>query len=141
MTRSEESEREFLGTVRGTWAAAALVTVAFAVAPSVLAKECRRSQATVAAKPACADLPPGHPPVPCEGQPSAALVPGLPPGHPPVQAPPDLPAGHPPFGAAPELPPGHPPVNGAPRLPPNHPSIDGQPVGVPAFDLDAPQTT
>jgi hypothetical protein len=65
-------------------------------------------------------LPPGHPPIGCEG---------LRAGHPPVDLDDDegdLPA---------MLPPGHPPV-GASRLPPGHPRVRPAPEGLELFPQD-----
>jgi len=118
--------------MRGVAALAA--ALAFALAPAVPAKECEASTAPV--RPACADLPPGHPPVPCDGLPAGhppvALLPGLPPGHPPVFVTPE--------GPAADLPPGHPEVHGTRKLPPGHPPLDRFPAELPIFDQDAPQT-
>jgi len=116
-------------------------SLAFALAPAVLAGEWEKSAPEAGGRPACADLPPGHPPVACEG------IPGLPPGHPPVVLMPGLPPGHPPVALSPdsscrsaELPPGHPQVQGERTLPPGHPPVGRFPPEVPIFDEDAPQT-
>jgi len=137
--------KERAGAVRFVWAAAGLVSLlALAIAPSVLAKECKRSRPSHVSAPSCADLPPGHPPVDCTGlppgHPPVTLVPGLPPGHPPVVMSPGLPADRPPLGSEPALPPGHPQLHGSPETPPGHPLIDDRPLSAPLFDQDAPQT-
>jgi hypothetical protein len=125
---------------RGWFPGALAGALAIALAPSVLAKECDRAERPANGRPACADLPLGHPRVACDGLPAGhppvALMPGLPPGHPPVLITPE----HSPAGPATELPPGHPQVNGERRLPPGHPQVDEYPAELPVFEQDTPQT-
>jgi len=122
------------------FAAAALgVAAALSFAAPARAEDgCPGRKAT--GRPACADLPPGHPPVGCEGPAGERPRFALPPGHPPVALGPELPPGHPPVDSAPRLPPGHPPLDGAVRLPPGHPPVEAVPREVPLFDQDVPQT-
>jgi len=119
------------GASRRGWVVAVTAgALALALTPAALAGDCD-GVARADRAPACAELPPGHPPVPCDG---------LPPGHPPVALVPGLPPGHPPVVVTPGLPSGHPPVDGLRRLPAGHPPVDTAPDEIPVFDQDAPQT-